>query len=144
MPESGEKPIMFYHHLKLHPWAGPGEAEAPPLEVASKLGPVHSWQYDEIIFYDPFQSFLNMIIANPPTTLPKTKRRPVPFHTSDPASLEASKGGMPEFTAVMEKEELDRLEAARKTLIEEQEKWRATLIEKENELKRLKKELGDV
>lgn len=140
MAESGEKAITFYHHLKLHPWTviGSNEPENPPLEVAAKLGPVHSWQYDEVVFNDPFQSFLNILTAHPPTPLPKTKRRPVPFHTANPASLEASKGGVPEFTQEMEKEEAERLETARKKVIAEQNKWRDILIEKEKELAKLK------
>ncbi|CAL1700252.1 unnamed protein product [Somion occarium] len=146
VPESGEKAITTYHHLKLHPWTlltGGESAEAPSLETAAKLGPVHSWQYDEIVFNDPFQSFLNILTAHPPTPLPKHKRKPVPFHTANPASLEASKGGTPEFTQEMEKEEAERLENARKTVIAEQDKWRAMLIEKEKELQQLQRQLSD-
>lgn len=107
------------------------------------MGPVHSWQYDEIVFNDPFQSFLSILTAHPPTPLPKSKRRPVPFHTSNPASLDASRGGVPEFTQAMEKEEADRLEHARKTVIAEQDKWRQILIEKEKELARLQRQLNE-
>ncbi|KAI0787123.1 yeats family protein [Irpex lacteus] len=131
--ESGEKAITFYHHLKLHPWT----------QSRRKDGPVHSWQYDEVVFNDPFQTFLNILTAHPPTPLPKTKRRPIPFHTSNPGSLEASKGGVPEFTQEMEKEEAERLETARKKVIAEQEKWRNILIEKEKELAKLKAQLND-
>lgn len=108
------------------------------------MGPVHSWQYDEVVFNDPFQSFLNFLTAHPPTPLPKTKRRPVPFHTANPASLEASRGGVPEFTQEMEKEEAERLDTARKKVIAEQSKWRDILIEKEKELAKLKAQLADV
>lgn len=139
--ESGEKAITFYHHLKLHPWTLSGEPEVPPLETAIALGPVHSWQYDEIVFNDPFQSFLNILTAHPPTPLPKSKRRPVPFHIANPGSLEASKGGVPEFTAAMEREETERLEGARKAIIEQQNKWRGILIEREKELEKLQKEV---
>lgn len=143
--ESGEKAITFYHHLKLHPWTavGTSEPENPPLEVAAKMGPVHSWQYDEIVFNDPFQSFLNILTAHPPTPLPKSRKKPVPFHTANPASLEASKGGVPEFTQEMEKEEAERLETAKKSVIAEQDKWRQILIEKEKELARLQKQLAE-
>ncbi|KAG2060250.1 yeats family protein [Suillus hirtellus] len=150
--ESGEKATTLYHHLKLHPWsitfpmpnasAVPVEPEIPSPENAAKLGPVHSWQYDEIVFTDPFQNFLNLLTAHPPTPLPKTSanKKPVPFHSSNPASLEASlKGGVPEFTSAMEKEEADRMEEAKGKIIKEQEKWRAILIEKEKELERLQK-----
>jgi YEATS domain-containing protein 4 len=131
--------MTLYHHLKLHPWAAPGEPDIPPLDVAIKHGPVHSWQYDEVVFNDPFQNFLNILTSHPPTPLPKTKRRPVPFHLANVASLEASKGGTPEFTQLMEKEEHERLEEARKTIVAETDKWRNILIEKEKELERLQK-----
>jgi len=140
-PESGEKAATLYHHLKLHPWTATGEPEIPPLDVAIKMGPVHSWQYDEVVFNDPYQNFLNVLTAHPPTLLPKTKTKPVPFHLANPKSLEASKGGMPEFTALMEKEESDRLEEARKAIIDEHNRWLAKLIEKEKELDRLQKEV---
>lgn len=42
----------------------------------------------------------------------------------------------------MEKDESDRLEEARKAVIAEQDRWRATLIEKEKELERLQRQLG--
>jgi YEATS domain-containing protein 4 len=74
--------------------------------------------------------------------LPKNKYSPVPFHLAHPGSLEASKGGTPEFTAVMEKEEAERLEEARQSVIAEQERWRNTLIEKEKELEMLQKQLA--
>ncbi|KZT29388.1 yeats family protein [Neolentinus lepideus HHB14362 ss-1] len=141
VPESGEKAISFFHHLKLHPWTATTEPEIPPLEEALKIGPVHSWQYDEIVFNDPFQSFLQTLLAHPPTPLPKTKRRPIPFHATNPGSLEASKGGVPEFTALMEKEEAERLDVAKQAVIAETDKWRNILIEKEKELKKLKKQL---
>jgi len=145
IPEAAEKPIMLYHHLKLHPWTASGaDMDAPPpAEVAAQLGPVHSWQYDEIVFTDPFQQFLNILTAHPPTPLPKARRRPVPFHSANPGSLEASKGGVPEFTAVMEKDEIRRLEEAKKTVVAEQEKLRTSLAEKEKELEALKRELGE-
>lgn len=120
---------------------GSGEPEIPPLETAMKMGPVHSWQYDEVVFHDPFSTFLSVLTAHPPTPLPKSRRRPVPFHTADPGSLAASRGGVPEFTAEMEKEEAERLENARKAIIAEQDKLRERLIEKEKELERLKKQL---
>jgi len=145
VPDSGEKFVTFYHHLKLHPWTavGSGEPEIPPPEVAAKAGPVHSWQYDEVVFNDPFQIFLNTLTAHPPTPLPKAKKRPVPFNIANPDSIVDTKlQGTPEFTVAMIQEEAERLEKARKQVIAEQDKWRATLIEKENLLAKLKKELN--
>lgn len=146
MPESGEKAIAFYHHLKLHPWTvNPSDPEIPPLETAMALGPVHSWQYDEIVFNDPFQSFLNILVQHPPTVLPKSQTRPIPFHAANAngETLEKSRGGVPEFTQEMEKEEGERLEAALKVVLQEQEKWKAILLEKEKVLDGLKQQLGD-
>ncbi|KAF7432762.1 NuA4 histone H4 acetyltransferase complex and the SWR1 complex subunit [Pleurotus ostreatus] len=142
--ESGEKAILLYHHLKLHPWNATGEAEIPPLDVAIKYGPVHSWQYDEIVFNDPFQNFLSILTAHPPTPLPKGSKRPVPFHLSNPASLEASKGGTPEFTTQMAKEEADRLDAAKKEVLAQQEAMRLQIVEKEKELDSLQRQLNSM
>lgn len=72
------------------------------------------------------------------------KRRPIPFHIGNPASLEASKGGLPEFTQLMEKEESERLEAARKVILVEQERLRSRLIEREKELEILRRQLEGV
>ena len=130
--------------MKLHPWtaAGSGEPEIPPPDVAAKSGPVHSWQYDEVVFNDPFQSFLNILMAHPPTPLPRVKTKPAPFNIAYPESIKDAKaGGTPEFTQAMIQEEADRLEKARKDVIAEQDKWRAILIEKERELESLKKQL---
>jgi len=146
VPESGEKVIVLYHHLKLHPWTlqvASDEAANPAPEISAKSGPVHSWQYDEIVFHDPFQSFLNILTAHPPTPLPRSKRRPIPFHTSNPASLEASKGGTPEFTIAMEKEEAERLDAAKDKVEAEQKKWTAMLAEKDKELKELQRQIAE-
>jgi len=141
--ESGEKPMLLYHHLKLHPWAAAGDPEIPPIDVAIRMGPVHSWQYDEIVFNDPYQNFLNILTQHPPTPLPKTKRKPIPFHLANPGSLEASKGGVPEFYSGIEKDEANRLEEAKKTIIDQQDRLRVVLIEKEKELERLKKQLDE-
>jgi YEATS domain-containing protein 4 len=144
--ESGEKPITLYHHLKLHPWTLTGDPEIPPLDVALKLGPVHSWQYDELVFNDPYQQFLSILTSYAPTPLPKSKRRPIPFHTSHATqeALEASQGGVPEFTAEMEKEEHERLETARKTVIAEQERWTGILVEREKALEHLQKQISSL
>ncbi|KAH6914725.1 yeats family protein [Coprinopsis sp. MPI-PUGE-AT-0042] len=111
--ESGEKPILVAHHLKLHPWTATGESEIPPLDVAIKHGPVHSWQYDELVFNDPMLVFFN-----------------------------DSKGGTPEFYSGMVSEEAERLDEARRKVITEQERLREELIEKEKELEELKRQLS--
>jgi YEATS domain-containing protein 4 len=42
----------------------PAEQPAPLL-----MSPVHSYQYDEIVFTDPTETFLNTLVAYPPTPL---------------------------------------------------------------------------
>ncbi|KAL1734418.1 yeats family-domain-containing protein [Schizophyllum commune] len=140
--EAGEKAMQLYHHLKLHPWPAPGEPEIPPLEVARAHGPVHSWQYDEIVFNDPFQNFLSTLTAHPPMPLPKEPRRPVPFHIAAPGTLQASKGGTPEFNVQMEKDEWNRLEQAKKQVVAQTEAMRKVLFEKQAELRELEKQLA--
>ena len=44
------------------------------ISIASKY-PVHSWQYDELVFSDPMTSFLNILNSNPPTPFPTKNRR---------------------------------------------------------------------
>jgi YEATS domain-containing protein 4 len=58
--------------------------------------------------------------------------------------VEASRGGVPEFHAGMEKEESERLEEARKTIIAEQDRWREILIEREKEIQRLQREVDEL
>lgn len=52
------------------------EASTPaPVSIAAKM-PVHAWQYDELIFYDPPLIFYNILNDHPPTPLPARNRRP--------------------------------------------------------------------
>ncbi|KAG9039497.1 NuA4 histone H4 acetyltransferase complex and the SWR1 complex subunit [Tulasnella sp. JGI-2019a] len=137
--EANEKPISILHHLTLHGWPPPPGTvpPAPPL-----AGPINAWQYDEIVFSEPTKAFLDTLLQHPPTPLPKVRRRPAPPHIAHPPSLQAmGKGPMPEFTALMEKEEADRLDAAKRGIVVEADRLRAILIEREKEMERLKKEV---
>ncbi|KAG8936175.1 NuA4 histone H4 acetyltransferase complex and the SWR1 complex subunit [Tulasnella sp. 418] len=138
--ESNEKPISFHHHLKLHSWtAGSLPPGSDPSTLPPPEGPINAWQYDEIVFSDPTQNFLNILLAHPPTPLPKVKRKAAPPHIAYPPSLVTTRN-MPEFSAAMEKEEADRLDNAKREIVEQTDKLRKLLIEKEKELERLKKE----
>jgi YEATS domain-containing protein 4 len=77
-PSSRTRPSRY--HLKLHPWIATGNPEIPPLDMAIKAGSVHSWQCDELMFNDPFQTFLAALTANPPTALVRNQPKPVLFH----------------------------------------------------------------
>ncbi|KAG9049510.1 NuA4 histone H4 acetyltransferase complex and the SWR1 complex subunit [Tulasnella sp. UAMH 9824] len=142
--EANEKPISFHHHLKLHAWAPqPTNPLAASPAPTPPDGPVNAWQYDEIVFTDPTKTFLDILLKHPPTPLPKTRRRGAPPHIAYPASLvnQAKGGGMPEFTQLMEKEEAERLDQAKKDIVAETDKLRNLLIEREKELERVKKEV---
>jgi YEATS domain-containing protein 4 len=53
--EAAEKPLVLFHHLKLHPWPAIPTIDAlPNTEPATPVDrpePVHSWQYDEVCFH---------------------------------------------------------------------------------------------
>jgi len=82
--ESGEKPVTLYHHLKLHPWLP--LTKPPPADAADELAAlaaqqakdliaqkpppvVHSWQYEELVFPEPTETFYDALVAHPPTPL---------------------------------------------------------------------------
>ncbi|KAF8603496.1 yeats-domain-containing protein [Ceratobasidium sp. AG-I] len=144
VPESGEKAITLLHRLKLHPWL-PAAVPADPVAAAALAAappsrdPIHAWQYEEIVFTDPPATFMKILLENPPTPLPKTKRRPaIPPHPAHQASMAAIARGAPEFSLSLEKEEAERLENARKSLVEQTDRMRKELIETEKELERIK------
>ncbi|KAL7409693.1 yeats family-domain-containing protein [Mrakia frigida] len=168
--EAQDKPLSIVHHLKLHhflpttttvPAVAAGVEETPvpvggeggdvkmevdassststPAPVASTsqapppappppppTGPVFSYQYDEIVFTNPPANFLNVLQAHPPTPLP----------------VQARKKDRMEFSVQMEREEADRLEEGRRTVVRETDRWRERLIEAEREVVKLKAELG--
>jgi YEATS domain-containing protein 4 len=57
-----------------------GQETKPALPAESSIQslslPVHSWQYDELVFYDPLPSFYNLMINHPATPLPVKSKRP--------------------------------------------------------------------
>jgi YEATS domain-containing protein 4 len=72
--EANEKVLTVQHLLKLHPWtvkngmmvAAP---EAAPGTDTLNSVPVHSWQYDEIVFNDPTEALYNIMVQNAATPL---------------------------------------------------------------------------
>ena len=138
--ESGEKKHAVFHHVKLHSWKYIGD-EVPSVELALKHGPVHSWQYDELVFNDPPQIFYNTLLANPPTPLPETSKRPAPYHGAPGVKFDDTPG-TPEFTKAMIKEEADRLDQAKETLDKEKARMLTDLRAKELKMEELKKQLA--
>jgi YEATS domain-containing protein 4 len=59
-----EKPVDFYHILKLYPTPGTDPKLLDPKK------PVVSEHYDEIIFNAPHEEFYNLMIENDPPPMP--------------------------------------------------------------------------
>lgn len=162
--EAQEKPIVFYHHLKLHPWPNEGTQPPPPSteaaapvsggEVTStttgmgttsegvdkalpvQTAPVHSWQYDEIVFPSPPEPFLNILMQHAPNTLPSSSRFPSNANPPGGSGGQGGQGAPPqigsggifgEISKEAEKSEAERLEDARRKVLDEIEDWRKRL-----------------
>lgn len=79
-PESYEKSVMCYHHLKLHPYGADIAANQSAME------PISSWQYEEIVFQEPTEAMYDLL-----TRHPIGSGRGIPNHAtrSNPYSLQA-------------------------------------------------------
>ncbi|GAA6022931.1 hypothetical protein JCM10207_006868 [Rhodosporidiobolus poonsookiae] len=151
VPESNEKPLTFNHHLKLHPWPvdpilyhqptpvdGDQPAE-PPQYPAPVLSPVHSWQYEEIVFTEPTELFYTALLENRPSPLPSSNRHPKLL--THPLS---AGGNIGEFSLEMEAEEGHRLSKGRQRVLDQIEEMRMQLVAHEQELTGLKREVEQI
>lgn len=93
------------------------------------MSPIHSWQYEEIVFVEPTEAFYSILLSNPPTPLPKSNR-----HVRSLTLALGGGGNIGEFSLEMEKEEGDRLEAARKKTLAEIDLLKARLAINEKDL----------
>ncbi|KAK4058193.1 NuA4 histone H4 acetyltransferase complex and the SWR1 complex subunit [Microbotryomycetes sp. JL221] len=118
----------------------PAPPPAPPSSQQQLvLSPVHSWQYEEIVFVEPVEQFYAILLSNPPTSLPNENRFPKIF------KHQLSIGGnFGEFNLKMELDERDRMEKARLQTFKEIESLKLKLIQQEKELTALKKEVEDI
>lgn len=96
-PESHEKSIVYYHHLKLHPY-GP-DAEAQKAAGAE----VNSWQYEEIVFNEPTQAFFDIL-----THAPIGAGAGIPNHAA---------AGKSPYSLQAEQDEYERLDVAHKKVL---------------------------
>ncbi|GJN91809.1 hypothetical protein Rhopal_004832-T1 [Rhodotorula paludigena] len=153
-PESNEKPLTFNHHLKLHPWpvdpilyAQPSATGEPtsltedgqPILPAPVISPVHSWQYEELVFTEPTEAFYATLLEHKPTPLPRTNRHPKLL--THPLS---SGGNIGEFSVEMEEEEGRRIDKARDKTLEQIEEMRKQLVGFDQELAGLKREVDEL
>jgi YEATS domain-containing protein 4 len=156
--EAAEKPLTFTHHLKLHPWpvdlskvpvpgsesaiaaaaaassaasgtGSSGAATQTPESPKLVLSPVHSWQYEEVVFVEPTETFYTILLTNPPTPLPPRNRHPKTL-----VHALGGGGNFGEFSLEMEKEEGERMEAARRKVLKEMEELRQSLASHEKDL----------
>ncbi|KAF9130969.1 NuA4 histone H4 acetyltransferase complex and the SWR1 complex subunit [Mortierella sp. 14UC] len=112
VPISGEKPLTLYHHLKLHPYEEDGLGNPWP-----KQKPVTSYQYDEVVFNEPIDSFYTILQENTTSNVPLKK---TPLH---------------QFSLQSEQEEVERLDKALKTTSQE-------IVKLREKCKRLEAELS--
>ncbi|PKI82923.1 Yaf9p [Malassezia vespertilionis] len=156
VPEASEKPLTVLHHLKLHAWPttpisstvvpGPAAISGPSLSgtpAASLPRVVHSWQYEEIVFPEPLESFYDILVSHPPTPWPVASAQAF----ADPKSYEAYRadreknplhplhtptGHLAEALSLeAQRNEADRIDQARVNLVRQLDSDRVRLIEME-------------
>lgn len=159
--ESGEKPIQLQHGLKLHDWVHDPNFSIPKVWLQSESDltnsdqtnisidgnnhketsnlqetPIHSWQYDEIVFSEPTENFYNKLLANPPTPLPFNNRFPVGI-----VKQISNKGESGELTIDIAKNEFKKLNWSELKILMEIDRLKGKLSKDEKELFQIKKSL---
>lgn len=142
--------------------AGTSDDAAAAAHPTIVLPPVvHSWQYDEVVFPEPTESFYQTLISHPPTPLPltaaqaftdpKTSRLQYGFNAADDDAVDGG-GWLPSqppyplhapssqsyvygISQQSMQAEADRLDIARIEAVRELERERTRLIEAEKELR---------
>lgn len=107
---ANEKPISFYHHLRLHEYQNQN-SNGVKLENGGNSPEVESVFYDEIVFNEPNEEFFKVLIAKPGYLLPSNK--------SEKAV----------FSKQLEQEEIDRISDGAKKVDEEIEKLKEELTQ---------------
>ncbi|EGG04872.1 uncharacterized protein MELLADRAFT_37191, partial [Melampsora larici-populina 98AG31] len=132
IPEAGEKPIQIPHALRFHQWTEPAPlTHTPWLDPIPDEPSIHSWQYDEIVFTEPTDTFYHKLIQHPPTPLPATNR-----YGSEYVKQIGSKGESGEFTLDIEEREQKKLKWANLKVLIEIDRLKGKLIRDERELKK--------
>ncbi|CAG8433314.1 13055_t:CDS:2 [Ambispora gerdemannii] len=119
VPESGEKPITLYHDLRLHPHADDG------LMFSSNVSKtVSSFQYEELIFIDPFKEMYQILADNDRTSI-----LPARSTASQPFSVQA------------EQEEIKAIEEAYRQVQEYLTNYKQRMDNATKEMEQIKAEL---
>jgi YEATS domain-containing protein 4 len=156
VPESGEKPQPYYHHLRLHPY---GKTEAEQEASRGPKGEIRSWTYEELLFNEPYESFYDTLTTgahpkgHPMPTGGKGKGKgkggkplpPLPDKDADTVwerSALIPKTARPDqpFCSATEELESKRLQAALEKVTAMSKEMMREIKEKEDELKRLRDE----
>jgi YEATS domain-containing protein 4 len=95
---------------------------------------IHSWQYDEIVFTEPTESFYNKLVAHPPTPLPEKNRFP-----NGLVKQIGNKGETGEFSNDIASREFKKLNWAELKVLMEIDRLRGKLSSDERELIQIKK-----
>ncbi|KAJ1923195.1 NuA4 histone H4 acetyltransferase complex and the SWR1 complex subunit [Tieghemiomyces parasiticus] len=122
-----EKPITFFHHLRLHPTealaagtlANPTELPKPGLINQ----PVLAYHYDEIVFNEPVEALARVLLENRSSELPPRST------LANPYSVQA------------EQEELTRLERVNERVELTIESYRERIAAAETQLGQLRQEI---
>lgn len=94
-----EKPVVLYHHLRLHPFEDDLNGQPWP-----KDKPVLSLLYDEFVFNEPTESLYQIFQENHALSLNLPNKKAI----KDPT--------MPLFSSQLEQEEIDRLDKAQQEI----------------------------
>ncbi len=100
------------------------------------LSPIHSWQYEEVVFSEPTEAFYTTLLEHQPTGLPKMNR-----HPRELTHALGGGGNIGEFSQEMELAEGARLDEAKKKTLELNEEMRTKLKQHEETLQALKAEV---
>jgi YEATS domain-containing protein 4 len=117
--QAGEKNILLYHHLKLHPYGQ--NAPAPATEDGAEqpkqdLKPVDSYVYDEFVFNEPTEAMFEILTSRPGALLPAKKSETINY------SLQT------------ESEEIDRLSIAMDNVYQQVQRSKEKIKDLEKEL----------
>jgi len=120
-PASNEKPVTVYHHLRLHPYE-----DDPAGGPWPKGKPVTSFVYEELAFNEPTEPFHRILTSSPPS------------HALPPRRL-AREAAHP-FSLELEREEMDKLEAAQIDCQRQIERFKDRLVQANKEIEALKRQ----
>lgn len=103
VPEANEKPIMLYHHLKLHPYGvpyGPGggnSASGGNNQPSNTPQNVESFVYDELVFNEPTEPMFQLLTEKPGALMSPKRTKTSPY------SLQTEMEEMDRLTSALDK-----------------------------------------